>query len=122
MSYKMVSEKCGYSPKDIFFFGYGQGAMAAIAAVLGMSELGEFGGIVSIGGPVPVTSLDPITASETPICVLGGSSNTPVMKSALADVNRCFADVSYHRFERVGDGMPRSREEMYPVMRFWRGG
>ncbi len=111
-------DKCGYKPRDIFLFGYGQGAMAAIAAVLSTNNLGESGGIISIGGPVPTSSLQVKPASKTPICILGGSSNTLINKGALADIKRCFQDVRYHKLERSGDGMPRNREEMYPIMRF----
>ena len=111
--------KCGYKSRDIFLFGYGQGGTAAIAADLDMRELGEFGGIISIGGPVPMSSLPAKPPSSTPICVIGGSSNTLITKSALAEIKRCFPrDVSYHKLEGPGDGMPRNTEEMYPIMRF----
>ena len=117
-----LMSKCGYTPRKIFFFGFGQGGMVAIAAVLGMAELGEFGGIISIGGPVPTPLLSARSASKTPICVLGGSSNTLVTRYAVANIKRCFTDIVYQKFERAGDDMPRTREEMYPIMRFlaWR--
>ena len=114
----VLKDKCGYKPRDIFFFGYGQGAMAAMAAVLFMNNLGEFGGIISIGGPMPKSCLNVQNASRTPICVVGGSSDTQITKSALADIKMCLEDVSYHKLERPGDGMPTNREQMYPVMRF----
>ncbi len=105
--------KCGYKPRDIFLFGYGQDGTAANAADLDMRELGEFGGIVSIGGPVPASSLPMKPPSGTSICVLDGSSNTLITKSALAEIKRCFdQDVWYHKLERPGDGVPRNTEEM----------
>lgn len=109
--------ECGYKPRDIFLFGYGQGAMAAIVAILSMNSLGEFGGIISIGGPVPTSSLKGNPASITPMCIIGGSSDTLITKSALADIKKCFEDVRYHKLERPGDGTPNNREEMYPIMR-----
>jgi len=109
---------CGHNPRDIFLFGYRQGAMAAIVAMLSMNSLEEFGGIISIGGPVPTSSLKANQSSKTPICVLGGSTNTLITKSALDGIKKCFEDVRYHKWERPGDGMPRNRAEMYPIMRF----
>lgn len=110
--------KCGYKPRDIFLFGFGQGAMAAIVAILSRNDLGEFAGIISIGGSVPASSLQANSSSKTPICVFGGSFNTLITKSAVAEMKRCFADIQYHKLDRPGDGMPRNREEMYPMMRF----
>jgi hypothetical protein len=36
----------------------------------------------------------------------------------VGEAKRRFEAVEYVRWEREGDGMPRSREEMLPVMRF----
>lgn len=110
--------KCGYNPSDIFLLGYGQGAMAAIAAVLSMSSFEELGGIISVGGSVPTSSLQSNSSTKTPICVLGGSTDTLITKSALDGIKKCFKDVRYHKWEKPGDGMPRNRAEMYPIMRF----
>ena len=114
----VLISKCGYKARDIFLFGFGQGAMAAVATILAMHSLGEFGGIVSISGPVPASSLEIASASKTPICVLAGSSDTLITKSALTNLRRCFEKVTYRKWQRAGDGMPKDRDEMYPIMRF----
>ena len=68
-----LTQKCGYTPREIMFFGLGQGAMAALAIAASMPD--ELGGIVSIGGPLPASDASPKDV-ETPLLVLGGSSNT----------------------------------------------
>ncbi|KAK4691304.1 hypothetical protein P7C71_g5664, partial [Lecanoromycetidae sp. Uapishka_2] len=105
---------CGYDPREILMFGFGQGGMAALAAGALMTE--ELGGIVSIGGPLPSSST--AKQSPTPVLVLGGSSNTLITKSAVAKLKIAFENVEYQKWGRAGDGMPRNREEMLPIMRF----
>lgn len=111
---EVLIKNCGYKPREIVLFGFGQGGMAALAAAASMT--GELGGIVSIGGPLPTSS---IGQSATPILVLGGSSNTLVTKSAITNLKVVFQNVEYHKWDRSSDGMPRSREEMLPIMRFF---
>ena len=110
--------KCGYKVRDIFLFGFGQGAMAAVAAALFSNDVEDLGGIISVGGPVSTSSLKASSASKTPIFVLGGSSNTLITKNALDNMKRCFESVTYHKWDKSGDGMPRNKDEMYPIMRF----
>ena len=109
-------KKCGYRPRDIMLFGYGQGAMAALAAAASMAE--ELGGIVSVGGPLPSSnaSAKPI---KTPVLVLGGSSNTSITRISLNKLKATFQFVEYQKWNRAGDGMPRNRDEMLPIMRFF---
>lgn len=116
-----IVEEClikqrGYSPKEIVFFGFGQGAMAALAAVSSMTE--ELGGIISIGGPLPASAVS-IQNAKTPVMVLGGSSNTLVTRTAIDRMKAAFQTVEYHKWNRAGDGMPRSRDEILPIMRFF---
>lgn len=116
---KVLIEKCGYQPKEIFFFGFGQGAMAALAATSSMKE--ELGGIVSIGGPLPGSVVDKSTIAKngTPVLVLGGSSNTLITAEAITKLRKTFEFVEYTKWNKTGDGMPRSREEMLPIMHFF---
>ena len=108
--------KCGYRPRDIMFFGFGQGGMAALAAASSLPH--ELGGIVSIGGPLPAT--DASTKDiESPVLVLGGSSNTLITRTALERIKTTFRNVEYHKWDRSGDSMPRKRDEMLPIMRFF---
>lgn len=109
-------KKCGYKMREIMFLGFGQGGMAAIAAATSMAE--ELGGIISIGGPIPV-SCKLAKGLTTPVLVLGGSSNTLITRTALTNLKASFQNVEYHKWNRSGDSMPRNREEMLPIMRFF---
>ena len=109
-------KKCGYKPREILFFGFGQGAMAAVATAASMAE--ELGGIVSIGGPLPSSNTS-AKAVKTPVLVLGGSSNTFITRTGLEKLKAAFQNVEYHKWNRAGDGMPRNRDEMLPIMRFF---
>lgn len=108
-------ERCGYQPREILLFGFGQGAMAAIATALSMSD--ELGGLVSIGGPRPASEAS--RKSRTPLLVLGGSSNTLITRSAVASLQNAFEFLDYKKWNKSGDGMPQSHEEMLPIMRFF---
>lgn len=107
---------CGYRPREIITFGFGQGAMAALAMAASVPE--ELGGIVSIGGPLP-SSTTIAKAVKTPVLVLGGSSNTLITRMALDKLKAAFQNVEYRKWSREGDGMPRNRDEMLPIMRFF---
>ena len=107
---------CGYKPREIMLFGFGQGAMAALATAAAMAE--ELGGIVAIGGPLP-SSITSARSVKTPVLVLGGSSSTLINRTALDRLKTVFQDVEYRKWNRAGDGMPRNRDEMLPIMRFF---
>lgn len=109
-------KKCGYKLREIMILGFGQGAMAAIATATSIAE--ELGGIVSIGGSLP-SSCTSANAVKTPVLVLAGSSNTLITRTALDKLNAAFQSVEYQKWNRAGDGMPRNRDEMLPIMRFF---
>lgn len=87
---------------------------------------------MTIGGPVPSSTLASAASTptsgaaaaasasplkkRTPILALGGSSQTLLTSSAIADLKAVFECVEDKKWPRAGDGMPRSREEMRPVM------
>ncbi len=111
--------KCGYKAREIVLFGYGQGGMAALAVAASMAGE-ELGGVVSVGGPLPVSvSSVPVKKSKTPVLVLGGSARTLVTSSAVARLRSVFEAVEYERWKKSGDGMPTNREEMLPIMQFF---
>ena len=97
-------------------FGFGQGAMAAVATTVSVPE--ELGGVISIGGPLPTDSTIS-TTTLTPLLILGGSSKTMVTQIALGKLHQIFKAVEYHKWDRPGDDMPRNRDEMLPIMRFF---
>ena len=111
----VLLNKCGYSPPEILFFGLGQGATIALIVTTRLSE--SFGGIVALGGTLP-SSIPPSASSDTPVLILGGSSDSAVTPPAVETLNSVFNTVDHYRWNRSGDGMPRNRDEMLPIMRF----
>jgi len=112
-------EKCGYAPRNILFYGYGQGGMLALSLVSQMRDK-EFGGIISIGGKLPSKfSSKQGAKSRTPVVVCGGSRSTQVTRSAVDGLKSAFVEVEYVRWEKYEDSMPRSRDEMLPIMKFF---
>jgi len=129
----VLIEKCGFQAREILLFGYGQGGMAALAVTASFKD--EFGGVVSIGGPVPSSvsltpssiptpstpspSTLPAPKNRTPLLLLGGSTHTLLTPSALTKTKAIFAFVEYKNWPRASDSMPRNREEMFPIMEFF---
>lgn len=108
---------CGYPARNILLLGFGQGGMAALH-LAAASQL-EFGGVISIGGGLPPSSSSFGGKSKTPVLVLGGSRSAQVTRNAVDTLKTWFTDVEYVKWEKEEDSMPRSREEMVPLMRFF---
>jgi predicted esterase len=121
--------KCDVKLREIMLFGFGQGGMAALAAAMALADEtatgGEMGGVVCIGGYLPTDA----ALSEgmkkagkkcrTPVLVCAGSRGTAVSGEKVKKLKEVFSEVELVRWQREGDGMPRSREEMLPIMRFF---
>lgn len=114
---EVLVKACGYQARDIMFFGFGQGGMAALAVAMSMVE--ELGGIISISGPLSTTIKLSSNQSKTPVLLIGGASKTLVTRSVVDDMKKAFQALEYHKWAKSGDGMPQSREEMMPIMRFF---
>jgi predicted esterase len=112
-----LMQKCRFLARNILFLGFGQGGMVALHIASSASDL-EFGGVVSIGGRLPGNGKEGLK-SKTPVLVLGGSKSTQVTRSAVDGLKRRFEDVEYVKWEKGDDSMPRSREEMLPIMKFF---
>lgn len=78
----------------------------------------ELGGIVSIGGRLPSSSKSG-PRSKTPVLLCGGSRSGQVTKSAIERLKERFVDVEYVKWSKNEDSMPKSREEMLPIMKFF---
>ncbi|MCJ1448073.1 MAG: hypothetical protein MMC23_008586 [Stictis urceolatum] len=140
-------EKCGWKEREILLWGVGQGGMVAFlaglqvvagegegeggAAVKGSGSgkgsagysskaLPELGGIVSLGGPLPSGMALGSGAKKlrTPVLVCGGTVESQVPDEKIQRVESCFEFVEKARWRRKRDGMPRSRDEMLPIMKF----
>ncbi|WPH03854.1 phospholipase/Carboxylesterase superfamily protein [Acrodontium crateriforme] len=121
-----LMEKCGYKPREILIFGFGQGGMAALNLAVALHESAsektssELAGVISIGAPLPAeasASLNP--KCKTPILVCAGSDQSSVTASAEEKLKHVFEFVEIKRYRRPGDSMPNSRDEMLPIMQFF---
>jgi len=112
-----LMQKCSYPARNVLFLGFGQGGMAALH--FAASSDVEFGGVISIGGRLPSSSGAGGGKCKTPVLVLGGSRSNQVTRSAVDALKAGFTDVEYVKWEKGEDTMPRSREEMVPIMKFF---
>ncbi|KAK5162909.1 uncharacterized protein LTR77_011070 [Saxophila tyrrhenica] len=118
--------KCGYKAREIVFFGFGQGGMAALNYGVDLhtssstAAESELGGIISIGSGLPSeapASLD--TKCKTPILVCAGSDQSAVTATSEDKLKRLFEHVEIKRYRKPGDSMPANRDEMMPIMQFF---
>lgn len=133
--------RCGWRLDDILLFGYGQGGSLALglASRVRMGNLGrrvaevreegggdEFGtafkGVVSVGGPLPMSMVPTVSArekSKTPVLVCCGNRSTAVDDDAAELLRKEFEHVKIVVWKRPDDGPPRDREEVLPMMEFF---
>ena len=101
---------CGWNEKDITIFGFGQGGALALGIAAGREA--EFKGVVSIGGGVP-GSLARQEKRKTKVMVVQGT------EEEVESAKRQFGDVRVVKWRRSEVGMPRDREEILPIMKFF---
>ncbi|TCD71016.1 hypothetical protein EIP91_000514 [Steccherinum ochraceum] len=137
-----LTETCHWPPDRIHFFGFAQGGSVAceVAVKWWRAQLEKqqksriqseeasnqdvvtpkaIGSIVTIAGPLlSYPTLQ--TLCPTPLLVLHRPSpaQTSLPASALTAYKKAFSNVSEVKLPK-GEGMPRSREEWEPIMRFW---
>ncbi|EEP78925.1 predicted protein [Uncinocarpus reesii 1704] len=120
--------KLGYQPREILILGYAQGAAVALAAAMELNRSGrpgdrEIGGVVALGGVVPLSAVKEDGGrgkSRTPVLLVGGRTpESAVTDGGTSRTKSEFEFVESVRWQRKGDGMPSSREEMMPIMRFF---
>ncbi|KAL4760261.1 alpha/beta hydrolase [Aspergillus foveolatus] len=126
----VLISKCGYSLQEILIWGFGQGGMIGLVLAQTLNEQsesgfegGELGGIISVGAPYPLSLAGKVQnggrgKSRTPILLVHGRDSEVVTESAVRRTKDVFSFVEVHEYKRRGDTMPRSREEMIPIMRF----
>ncbi|PSR85814.1 Alpha/Beta hydrolase protein [Coniella lustricola] len=137
---------CGWEMADIMLFGFGQGGSLALGMasqvregfrveeVKSEEESGSgsssssnsaskaFKGVVSIGGPLPVSMVSTISArskARTPVLVCRGRACEAVDDEAVEAIQREFVNVREVKWRKAESGMPANREEMLPVMQFF---
>lgn len=119
----VLVRKCGYRLREIMVLGFGQGGMLGVVCgrEIGRTKEGEteLGGVVSIGAPFPLSGSTVGEKSRTPVLIVAGRDSSAVSDGAVRRTEGVFEFVEVARYQRRGDGMPKSRDEMMPVMRFF---
>jgi predicted esterase len=118
---KTLIEKCGYRPRDIIIFGFGQGGMLALGIAAAMKDE-ELGGIVSVGGVLPSEAPIPEEdgkRSQTPVLLCKGNQNSGVKVKDVARLRHTFSFFEVKQWTKEGDSMPMSREEFLPIIQFF---
>jgi predicted esterase len=117
-----LQTKHGYAPSQIHLLGSGQGGSVALSTALSPQlQGGSFGGIVSIGGAVPVSSrVTAASKNRTPVMLLGGrrGSLSKDEQSPVKRIRGLYEFVEYHEWKKYDDTMPKSRDEALPMMQF----
>ncbi|KAL4868523.1 hypothetical protein BDV12DRAFT_102244 [Aspergillus spectabilis] len=127
----ILIKKCGYTLREILVWGFGQGGVLGVVCAeqihglgIGDDGKGELGGVISIGGAFPLSLAGKKTGSQgngksrTPVLLVAGRDSEIVTENAVKRTKDVFEFVEVHYYSRRGDTMPRSREEMLPIMRF----
>lgn len=125
----VLIDKLGYRAREILILGYAQGASVGLAATmelhrLDQAEYREMGGVVALGGVVPLSAVREDGAqrgkSRTPVLLVGGRGpESAVTEGGVSRTKSEFEYVELVRWQRRGDGMPRNRDEMMPIMQFF---
>ncbi|CAH0053377.1 unnamed protein product [Clonostachys solani] len=126
--------RLGWEMSDVMFFGFGQGGSLALGLasqlrvqpkVVEVSDDGSGSanlggetckGAVSIGGPLPYSMVPTVSSRK--------KSKSKVLAVQLSDDNidmikKEFEDVKVVQWKRREVDMPRNREEMFPIMKFF---
>lgn len=121
--------KCGYRLREIMALGFGQGGMVGlvvgrelrrrVAGDGGPGGGGELGGVVSVGAPFPLSGSSTGSKDRTPVLLVAGRDSSVVSDAAVRRTENVFEFVEVSRYRRREDGMPKSRDEMLPIMRFF---
>ncbi|KAL8861451.1 MAG: hypothetical protein Q9178_002325 [Gyalolechia marmorata] len=115
---RSLVRKCGFGPRSVLLMGHGQDGMAVLTTAALWRGI-EFGGVVSIGGPLPYylrsASADLIT---TPALVVGRSSATDPNQSASDYMERRFAFVDTCDFNGAHDIIPDTPEFWKALVEF----
>jgi len=111
--------ECGWERRAIFLLGLGQGGVVALDIASRLPTTEEFGGVVSLGGPLPSTAPSPHPKAKTPVLVMGAEKSSEITEGVEARVKNVFEIVEIVRWrDRTGDGMMKNQEEAMPMMRF----
>lgn len=110
--------RCNFKPKNIMVLGHCQGGMAALATVATWDQV-EFGGVISIGGPLPTYVQLPVAVkAKTPALILRAALGD-VHPSALQRIRETFENVDSETRPGAHDTIPEKLEELRPILDFF---
>jgi len=109
---------CGFEPRSIILLGHGQGGMAALATAAACHRL-EFGGVITIGGPMPAYAQLPHNVkARTPALVLRRELGD-INASALQQLRDSFVCLDISTQPGIHDIVPELQEEIEPLLEFF---
>lgn len=113
----VLVSKCNIMPSNIMILGHCQGGMAALAMV-GLWDEVEFGGVISIGGPLPPDVQLPSTVkAKTPALILRAELGD-INPSALNRIKETFVTVDVETREGAHDTVP-DQNALRPILDFF---
>ncbi|KAK9324153.1 Alpha/Beta hydrolase protein [Lipomyces orientalis] len=116
---QVLEKKCGFvAAKNVILWGYGQGGMAALDIAACRMNLCS---VISVGGWLPgwIQARDIIDLPRTTSVLLcGGDTNSNITDDRVKQAEEIFKECRRLKFPMKGDFMPRTKEEMSPVLRF----
>ncbi|KAL0573900.1 hypothetical protein V5O48_008048 [Marasmius crinis-equi] len=123
-----LTDHCGWSSDKIHLFGFAQGGSVALEFAIkhfrqnsnANGTSGRLGSVVSISGPLLSY---PTLSSPCPTPVLAVYRPPPAephfTSGDLTALKKAFGSIREGKMPPRGAGMPSSREEWEPIMRFW---
>ncbi|KAK0468466.1 Alpha/Beta hydrolase protein [Desarmillaria tabescens] len=115
-------EDCAWREDRLHLFGFAQGG--SVAAEFGLrwwkEQKRKFGSIVSVGGPLlSYPTIEEL--SPTPILVVHRASpaEPSLPRDAMVALRRAYQSVGDEKLDGRRSGMPSSKDEWEPIMRFW---
>lgn len=145
----VLVKKLGYRTREILIYGFGQGGSVGLDVALRLEEAlvsssaekhtssdreegsrgcedKELGGVVSVGAVLALSSSKPNSnlpgKARTPVLLIGCSGPSTALSDAsgLRRTKDTFNVVQVNEWRRrAPETMPKSRDEMYPVMQFF---
>lgn len=113
---KHLTTDCGWSASEVHLFGFAQGGSVAVEFGLSWwrSESTSLGSLVTVSGPL-LSYPTPTNPCPTPVLVY---RRTQAAAAEAAAFHKGFSHVKEVR-KPGEEGMPRSKDEWEPIMRFW---
>lgn len=113
---------CGWTLSNIHLFGFAQGGSVAVEFGLRCwkDQKAGLGSIITVAGPL--LSYPTLSAlSPTPILVVDRSppSDLALPSGSMNAFNKGYQFVTEVKLDGRNGGMPSSKEEWQPIMKFW---